>query len=74
MGLARLGNVEPDLTDPNALSVPIAVLGLGQNLNDQGSWCAGVVGVDAMRIGIDPLRRPCSPTFLTWVTDARTGA
>lgn len=45
----------PDLTDPNAVSVPIAVLAVGKTSNDEGFWSAGIVGVDAKRMGIDPL-------------------
>ena len=45
----------PDLTDPAAVSVPIAVLAVGKTSNDEGFWSAGIVGVDAKRMGIDPL-------------------
>ncbi len=45
----------PDLTDPNAVSIPIAVLAVGKASNDAGLWSAGIVGVDAKRMGIDPL-------------------
>lgn len=42
----------PDLTDPNAVSIPIAVLAVGK---DDGSWSAAAVGLDAKRLGLDPL-------------------
>ncbi len=45
----------PDLTDPSAVSVPIAVLAVGKTSNDEGFWSAGIVGVDAKRMGLDPL-------------------
>ncbi len=45
----------PDLTDPNAVSVPIAVLAVGKSSDDEGFWTAGIVGIDAKRMGIDPL-------------------
>lgn len=42
----------PDLTDPNAVSIPIAVLAVGK---DDGHWSAAAVGLDAKRLGLDPL-------------------
>lgn len=45
----------PDLTDPNAVSIPIAVLAVGKTSNAEGLWSAAMVGVDAKRMGIDPL-------------------
>ena len=42
----------PDLTDPNAVSLPIAVLTVG---NDDGHWSAAAVCLDAKRLGLDPL-------------------
>lgn len=45
----------PDLTDPNAVSLPIAVLAVGKASNAEEFWSAAIVGVDAKRMGIDPL-------------------
>lgn len=45
----------PDLTDPNSVSMPIAVLAVGKTSNAAGLWSAAIVGVDAKRMGIDPL-------------------
>jgi hypothetical protein len=42
----------PDLTDPSALSVPIAVLAVGK---EDGRWSAAAVAVDAKQLGLDPL-------------------
>lgn len=42
----------PDLTDPNALSVPISVLALAR---EDGRWSAVAVGLDAKQLGLDPL-------------------
>lgn len=42
----------PDLTDPHALSIPIAVLAVGK---DQGKWSAAAVGLEASKLGLDPL-------------------
>jgi hypothetical protein len=42
----------PDLTDPSAVSIPIAVLAVGK---DDGHWSAAAVGLDAKRLGLDPL-------------------
>lgn len=45
----------PDLTDPSAVSVPIAVLAVGKTANTEAFWSAAMVGVDAKRMGLDPL-------------------
>lgn len=45
----------PDLTDPNGISVPIAVLAVGKTTSDEAFWSAAIVGVDARRMGLDPL-------------------
>lgn len=42
----------PDLTDPSAVSLPIAVLTVGK---DDGHWSAAAVCLDAKRLGLDPL-------------------
>lgn len=45
----------PDLTDPDAVSLPIAVLAVGKATDSEGLWSAAIVGIDAKRLGIDPL-------------------
>jgi len=47
----------PDLTDPQALSVPIAVLVVGQLHSAEGvsGWIAAIAGIDAKQLGVDPL-------------------
>lgn len=42
----------PDLTDPNGQSIPIAVLAIG---NYGNGWVATAAGVDAKRLGLDPM-------------------
>ena len=42
----------PDLTDSEAVSVPIAVLVVGKSGR---AWFAAAAGIDAKRLGIDPL-------------------
>jgi hypothetical protein len=44
-----------DLTDPDAVSLPIAVLAIGKGVGAEAFWIAAVVGLDAKRLGIDPL-------------------
>ncbi|MDP1824351.1 MAG: hypothetical protein Q8L48_13940 [Archangium sp.] len=43
----------PDMVDPNAVSIPIAVLVVGKS--DTGTWTALAMGVDVKKLGIDPL-------------------
>lgn len=43
----------PDMVDPNAVSIPIAVLVVGRS--DTGAWTALAMGVDVKKLGIDPL-------------------
>ena len=42
----------PDLADPGATSIPIAVLAVGKS---DEHWTAAAVNLDAKRLGLDPL-------------------